>query len=551
MERPWMVRWLVLFCLVLPVQDAAADSPYPTTRFVVSHAELPTQALRLHQRRSATVSGAEVHRYQLWLRRGQFAAVRVQQLDGNLAAVAFAPDGHALDIVDQNGNGQAEVVTFTATSTGLHSLQLAMYEWDAKPTAYTIELRRLAPARRDATGRVAQLFEAWYEPGEPGAALLVRRDGRAIYRRAIGSDGAGDALTPRTPFDLASVSKQFTGYAVALLLSRGELRLDDDIRRYLPELRDYGNVITVRHLLEHTSGVRDWDGLFGLLGRRLEDGIGVDEILVMAARQSQLNFVPGSQQAYSNTNYVLLALIVERVTRQPFDAWLKAQVLEPLGLQECGLPPGRQVPYGSTALACSADDLARWLTSAQLPAPASPTSDYVFGRWHAVRDGVKVVGHQGLGGRARTSVHSFPERGLDIIYLANDGNDATYPRVRLVEDLFLGIAAPPLEVPTDDYVPPVKTVHPAGWAEAYVGTYACADLDATFTLIATDAGLALQQAGLGTLPLVEQDTDRFASADPAAPALAFDRDASGRVTGFHVLSEDVGSLQFDRMPPTP
>jgi hypothetical protein len=287
----------------------------------------------------------------------------------------------------------------------------------------------------------------------------------------------------------------------------------------------------------------------------------------MAARQSALNFTPGSRQTYSNTGYVLLALIVERITRQPFDAWLTEHILAPLGMRDCGLPPGRGVPLGSSALACSVDDLARWLANyrsgkvggptvmqlanAPLPAAAGAPSDYAFGNWHALRDGVPVVGHQGLAGRARTSMHSFPTQRLAVIYLANDGNDATYPRVRVIEDLFLGIATPPLGVPTDNYTPAAPIAHDSNWANAYVGSYACPDLAAQFAIVAAGDGIALQHDGLGTVALVDQAPDHFTSADPALPSLVFERDAAGQVTGFHVSSEDVGSLGFLLKAPIP
>ena len=590
------IRLAALLSALLPIATLhpaeAAANPHPTTRFVVSDPQLPTARLALRQPVDATLRGPEVRRYGVAMQLGQFAAVRIRQLEGNVVAVVFDPDGRLVAIVDENGAGQAEVATFVATRSGEYAIQVAVFEWDAPPVRYQVELQKREPARTDAAGRAGQLFDSWYEADEPGAVVLVLQHGRPVFGRAIGrADVArGTPLTQETPIDLASVSKQFTGYAIAMLAERGALRLDDDIRRYLPELPDYGTPITLRNLLEHTSGVRDWDGLFGLVGRRIEDGITTDEALAMLARQRALVFAPGSRQQYSNSGYVLLALVVERVTGQPFDAWMTRNVLAPLDLRQCRLARGRvpvadpsansyratypsplpvstppMVVLGSSSLECSAHDLALWLanystgrlggppvrelvTGAGLP-PTGDTPTYVFGNWHSVRDGVRVVGHQGLAAGFRTSTHTFPERGLSVIYLANDGNDATYPRIRAVEDLFLGIEPPPVVAPDVNYEPTSRETLPASKFAAYTGRYASPDLQATYSVEASGAGVALRGPGLGLVELTWQGDDTFASGNEFLPQLVFGRDARGNVSGFEIQSEDVGSLQFERTGP--
>jgi CubicO group peptidase (beta-lactamase class C family) len=380
------------------------------------------------------------------------------------------------------------------------------------------------------------------------------------------------------------------------------------VRKYLPELPDYGKTITIRHLLEHKSGLRDWDGLFGLTGRRIENGISSDEVLAMLARQTALNFAPGSRQEYSNSGYVVLALVVERVSGQPFDAWMQVNVFRPLGMRQCRLAReraahepaatnsyrasypapqpasvGPMITLGSSSLECSARDLTTWLANyatgrlggpavralvtqpgaaagdpardaaagdaAPNAAAAGLSPDYVFGNWHATRDGVAYTGHQGLAAGYRTSIHSFPERSLAVIYLANDGNDATYPRVQAIEDLFLGIERPPVEAPTDDYVPPTQPPLAPGLVAGYLGTYVSTELPATYAIEASGGGIAVRHARLGAVPLLAQDTDAFTSFNPFLPRLTFHRDEAGHVTGFTIQSEDVGTLPFRRIAP--
>jgi CubicO group peptidase (beta-lactamase class C family) len=610
-RNPWMARatastvgLVVALGVAVQARAEAQPNPHPTARFVVSHADLPSTSLQPGRAQDATLHGPDVHRYQVALRQGQFAAVELRQLEGNIAAVVFDPDGGLVDIVDQNGEGQGEVATIVARKSGDYAIQVAVFEWDAPVTRYTIEWRKLERAQKQPVAHARQLFSSWYEPQAPGAAIVVLRDGRIVYQDAIGLANVERRLplTTRTPVDLASVSKQFTGYAIALLAGRGQLRLDDDVRKYLPEFPDYGKTITIRHLLEHKSGLRDWDGLFGLTGQRIEDAISTDKVLAMLARQTALNFAPGSRQRYSNSGYVVLAL-----AGQPFDSWMQANVFRPLGMRECRLEralaaneapttnsyrasypapqlasAGPMITLGSSSLECSAHDLTTWLANyatGQLGGPAvhalvtqpgaaagdsapgtatgdavpnaaaGQVPDYVFGNWHATRDGVEYIGHQGLAAGYRTSIHSFPERGLAVIYLANDGNDATYPRVQAIEDLFLRIERPPVEVPTDDYDPPMQLPLAPSLVAGYVGTYVSTELPDTYIIEASGGGIAVRHARVGIVPLLAQDTDAFASSSPFLPSLTFVRDEAGHVTGFTIQSEDVGTLPFRRIEP--
>lgn len=583
---------VTLVCLIFaamcsPVAAQTPASPFPTSRFVAAHPELPTAPLRLHATTGATLRGGEVHRYALRLQAGQFAAVRIPQIQGNLAAVVFDPDGKLMGIVDQNGAGQAEVATIEARKAGDYAIQIAMFEWDSADATYQIEWTRRERAERNPAGRARQLFESWYDPERPGGVLLVLHEGKVAFEGAIGIENALSRrpLSVHSPIDLASVSKQFTAYGIALLVDRGQLSLSDDIRRYLPEMPDYGATITIQHLLEHTSGIRDWDGLFGLIGRNVEDGISADDVLAMAARQKSLTFATGREQRYSNTGYVLLAKIIERVTRQPFDRWTKANIFEPLKMRECGfsqdpasparvasyraqypasLPSStkRTVTVGSSGLTCSAHDLAVWLDnyrSSRLggeraqalvtqpsAAPTSSESDYVFGNWHRRRSGHVLIGHQGLAAGYRTSLHSFPADKLAFIYLANDGNDATYERVRVIEDLFLSIPATEIEAPDGDYVPAAPVTLRDELIAQLVGRYHSDELSADYEVVRSGQGVVAQHSDAGTIRLSPNGTDTYSSDKWFVPSLTFVRDAAGQVEGFQIESEDVGLLRFTR-----
>ena len=144
----------------------------------------------------------------------------------------------------------------------------------------------------------------------------------------------GISITPRTVFYIGSVGKQFTAYAVVRLAQQGRLSLDDEIHKYLPELHDFGRPVTIRHLIHHTSGLRDYFELLSLAGTRQEDLVTQKDLLRMIWKQRELNFSPGERHLYSNSNYALLATIVERVTGESFRDWMARNVFAILDMNQ-------------------------------------------------------------------------------------------------------------------------------------------------------------------------------------------------------------------------
>src|SRR6185436_1924774 len=184
------------------------------------------------------------------------------------------------------------------------------------------------------TSKVDKLFANWDKPDSPGAALIVVKDGAVVYKRGYGSANLeyNIPITPATVFHVASVSKQFTAFAITMLAKAGKLSLDDDIHKYLTELPDFGQKITIRHLLHHTSGLRDQWELLAMAGWRLDDVITKEHILKMVRHQKELNFSPGQEYLYCNTGYTLLAVIVERITGQSFREYMQETIFKPLNM---------------------------------------------------------------------------------------------------------------------------------------------------------------------------------------------------------------------------
>ena len=169
------------------------------------------------------------------------------------------------------------------------------------------------PAERafesEAKAQVDRVFATWDKSDSPGCALGIVQNGKLVYQKGYGQANLEHdvPIRPSTVFYIASTSKQFTAASVALLAKQNKLSLDDDIRKYLPELPVYESPVTIRHLIHHTSGIPDYLELLGLAGQRLDDVHGEEEILELLSRQKSLSFKPGDQFLYSNSGYFLLA----------------------------------------------------------------------------------------------------------------------------------------------------------------------------------------------------------------------------------------------------
>jgi len=181
---------------------------------------------------------------------------------------------------------------------------------------------------------IDELFDKWNKSDSPGCALVVIKEGKVIYERGYGCANLeyGIPITPSSVFYIASVSKQFTAMSVLLLVQEGKLSLDDDLRKYLAEIPDFGRVITLRHLIHHTSGLRDYEELLAMAGWRMDDVLTREHMLNIVSHQKELNFRPGDEYQYCNTGYCLLAEIVARVSGQSFREFTHANIFEPLGM---------------------------------------------------------------------------------------------------------------------------------------------------------------------------------------------------------------------------
>lgn len=355
-------------------------------------------------------------------------------------------------------------------------------------------------ADRDTLERaVDRLFAPWDRPGSPGAAVGVFRDGRVAYAEGYGSAHLewASPIAPSTVFHVASLSKQFTAFAVALLAERGALSLDDDVRGHLPWVPDFGTPITLRHLLHHTSGLRDQWTLLRMAGRRLDDVITQEDVLALVRRQRELNFPPGEEFLYSNTGYTLLAEVVERVTGRAFGTWMRETVFQPLGMSRTRFQDDHELvvkeraesfertsaagdedgsfrhrvlnlaTVGATGLLTTVDDLARWVACLEDPGPAAgtvpgapgavrrmeapgttsggATIGYALGQVSGRYRGLRTLAHGGGDAGFRSHLLRFPDEGFAVAVLANLTEIDAGRLARRVADLYLAGALEPVE----------------------------------------------------------------------------------------------------------
>lgn len=330
------------------------------------------------------------------------------------------------------------------------------------------------------TKKVDSIFAEYDKTNSPGCALAILKDGKIIYKRGYGMSNMeyNIAISPSSIFHVASVSKQFAAAAIIRLSLEGKLSLNDDIRKYIPEVPDFGHTITFNNLLHHTSGLRDqWD-LQGLAGWRDDDLITEKDILEMLARQKALNFSPGDEYTYCNTGYTLLGIAVKKITGVSLREYADSVFFKPLGMtsthfhsDHSEITPNRtsafqkdekgiwkiSIPvfdtYGATSLFTTVEDLAKWdenfytkqiggnnfVNAMQLTGFLNDNTPQTYASGLVIQtyNGYKTVEHGGADAGYRSYFLRFPDQHFSVILLANLANINTRSLSTKVADVFL------------------------------------------------------------------------------------------------------------------
>jgi CubicO group peptidase (beta-lactamase class C family) len=309
--------------------------------------------------------------------------------------------------------------------------------------------------------KIDEIFSQWNVANHPGGAIGIMKDGKQVFSKAYGLASL-EYLVPNsteTLFNVASVSKQFTAMGIVLLHLQGKLSIDDPIKKYMPELPDFSEKITIRQMLHHTSGLRSLHTLFALAGWRGDDFRTNEDLYRIMKDQRDLNFPPGSEYMYCNTGYMYMAKIIEEVTEEKFTDWMKKSIFEPLGMNHTYIEDkyNRVVPNNATSyytrkkgfdraveywgyvgsgnMHSTSQNLLTWLENFSVPKPGwekafqmmltlTPLSngtynDYAFGVRVDSLKGIKRIQHGGSIGGYRSFIGTYPDERLSIAIITN------------------------------------------------------------------------------------------------------------------------------------
>ena len=448
----------------------------------------------------------------------------------------------------------------------------------------------LADERSD---KVDKLFAEWDKPDSPGFAMAVIKDGKILYARGYGSANLelGFPLSPQSAFYIASTSKQFTAACIALLAQQGKLSLDDNIRKYVPEIPDYGAPVTVRNLIHHTSGLRDYLTLEMIVGKPFGEYHKAD-VLDLLSRQKELNFAPGAEFLYSNTGYFLLAVIAERAGGKSFRELTRELIFKPLGMENShfhddfqmliknrasGYFPasekGKFANYISTfdcvgdgGLYTSVEDLFHWDQNfythqvggadlvAQIQTPGvlknGEKLDYAFGLMSGTYKGLRTVAHGGALEGYRTQMIRFPDERFSVICLSNFSE--ANPTKFCFEIAQVYLAGKLKEEKTGAPKPSVKPAFlqlPEGKLKDVAGTYIQPAEESIVNISLEDGKLWVEFMGR-KFPLGVVIESEFRVLDaPVEAVLKFEKPTAGKPMIMNMVMEGQKGVRYEKIKP--
>ncbi|RFS17765.1 serine hydrolase [Emticicia sp. C21] len=312
--------------------------------------------------------------------------------------------------------------------------------------------------------KIDAIFKKYDAKDRPGCAVGIIKNNQLVFKKGYGMANLEYDIpnTSTSVFDIASVSKQFAGYAIAKLLTEKKIALDDDVRQYLPEVPNFGKKITIRHLVHHTSGLRDWPQTLHAAGWRWDEAFSFEDIMRMVKNQQDLDFEPGFKYSYSNTGYNLLAAIVAKVSGQSFREWTEMNIFKPLAMSSSHFSDDHTeviknmaysyyssdkgfkkslnslTAYGSSSLFTTVEDLSKWaIHFTQSITEKNPVFmqmleegtlnnsskvKYGYGLAYGFDEGFRTISHNGGWASYQTVLMHYPDQQLSFIILGNSGD---------------------------------------------------------------------------------------------------------------------------------
>jgi CubicO group peptidase (beta-lactamase class C family) len=539
---------------------------------VVATATAQAPVLRQGRTVTGTLAPGDTARFTIEADSGSFAWASVDQRSVDVIVRVLDPSGKVL----AGGNALSvgvERIGIETKVSGANQLQVIPAPGDAG--AYTVTLDRVERVATDPRKLADQLFRIYDHNDSPGGEVAVFKNGKTLFAKAYGMADLTHKIpfSVGTPTNIGSTSKQFTAFAIMLLVEEGKVDLDADVRTYIPELPDLGEVVRVRHLLTHTSGYREFLNLTIMGGRRLDHGDYIDrgELISIVQHQPALQNSPGAEWNYNNTAFGLLAVIVERLSGMSFPEFMAARVFGPLGMTHSrvrpspeaivpgmaqGYTPGGPTGYvesrdifgamGAGAIYSTVDDLRRWLANYANPTVGSRTSvdqmmtrfvltdgdttNYGFGLFVDSLGGLRRVQHGGADIAHRSMLMFFPTINAGLTTQSNHAGFNGSIADRLAKAFFAD------EMPAEPTTAPAAIAFDsAGYDPAdfdrFVGRYAL-DAAPAFVLTFTRSGDSLFTQATGQpRNQIYPTSDSTFELRVVEAALSFHRTADDSVTG--------------------
>jgi CubicO group peptidase (beta-lactamase class C family) len=426
--------------------------------------------LQIGQSTEGTLEKKTPVSYNLELDSNTFLYGAVEQVSVDVVVSLYDSEDQLVESFDGPASGP-EYFSYTIDETGSYRLEIAPFEETSGD--YSIRIDKVEPVAKEPNRRVDQLF-AFYTGDAPGAVAGVIRNGKLAFSRAYGKANLTHDIDfgLDMPTNIGSVSKQFTAFAILLLEKEGKLSLEDDVRKHIPEFPEFEETITVKHLLNHTNGLREVYNLMPITGWRGEDFLQREEILRILNKQKALQNAPGEAYNYNNSAFILAAEMVERISGEDFPEWMKANVFDPLGMENTYVrkSPAHIIPkatqgytqnedgiveagdlyaaYGAGGIYTTASDLAKWLNNFKdaevggmdvinkLVTPGikndGDTLTYGLGIGVGEYRGRTRYAHSGADIAHRATLMYFPELEAGVVTLSNN---ASFPASRLATQL--------------------------------------------------------------------------------------------------------------------
>ena len=446
----------------------------------------------------------------------------------------------------------------------------------------------------DLTDQVDEMFKQWDNNESAGAAVGIIKDGRIIYARGYGIASLEHSLlwTPQTVSRVGSISKQFIGMCIAILVQQGKISFDDDIRKYLPEWPDYDGPVMIKNLLHHTSGVREYLTLVDLIGKPEGSGYVYTplDLVKMLSRQKELNFKPGKENSYSNSGYFLLSEIVSRVSGMKTSAFARKYVFDPLGMNDShfhddpnmivknrayGYSPKEEGGYrldilrlkviGDLGVFTTVEDFFKWdqnfydnklgdgtqnlidIMTTRGKLNNGEEIPYALGLNINKYGGLRTIGHGGSAVGYKANYLQFPDQQFSIVVLSNLSTFNTGGIVRKIADIYLAdqfteSPAPRQRQRRQEERPEPITLSFSQLQE-YDGDYYSDELDVTYAFEVEDKNLVLKLLETSNI-LIPYSTDSFGW---GRRRLNFTRDREERIIGFVLQSGQVQNLGFRKI----